>query len=215
LVGTEQRLRADLAHAHAHGYALAVKLVRGAYRAGEAQRDASVLQPSKAHTDAAYDACATLLLEAAVNGDAGDGTGNGAGDGAGDGAVGGASGCSHGGVSSGSSAPSAALLVATHNRDSALGVVDGLRARGAPLSHPRVHFAQILGMADDLTLSLGLGGCNSHKLVPYGAFEEVLPWLLRRLDENNDALAAAAIERPLLRAELRRRALGAVGLGGR
>ena len=203
LVGTEQRLRGDLAHARAHGYTLAVKLVRGAYRAGEAQRDPSVLQPSKAHTDAAYDACATLLLEAAVSGDARDGTGDGA------------SGSGEVGVSSGSSAPSAALLVATHNRDSALGVVHGLQARGAPLSHPRVHFAQILGMADDLTLSLGLGGCNAHKLVPYGAFEEVLPWLLRRLDENNDALAAAAIERPLLRAELRRRALGALGLGGR
>ena len=40
-----------------------------------------------------------------------------------------------------------------------------------------------------------------------------LPWLLRRLEENQDGLAAAAEERPLLRAEIARRVRGAV-LGG-
>jgi len=43
---------------------------------------------------------------------------------------------------------------------------------------------QILGMADDLTLTLGLQGFNALKLVPYGELQQVLPWLLRRLDEN-------------------------------
>ena len=43
---------------------------------------------------------------------------------------------------------------------------------------------QILGMADDLTLTLGLLGFNALKLVPYGELQQVLPWLLRRLDEN-------------------------------
>ena len=75
-----------------------------------------------------------------------------------------------------------------------------------------MHFAQILGMADDLTLSLGLSGCNAHKLVPYGSFEEILPWLLRRLEENQDALGACSIERPLLRAELARRFRSAICL---
>ena len=59
--------------------------------------------------------------------------------------------------------------------------------------------------ADDVTLTLGLAGFNALKLVPFGAFEEVLPWLLRRLEENQDGLAAAAEERPLLRAEIWRR----------
>ena len=72
-------------------------------------------------------------------------------------------------------------------------------------SRERVHLAQILGMADDVTLTLGLEGFNALKLVPFGAFEEVLPWLLRRLEENQDGLAAAADERPLLRRELGRR----------
>lgn len=55
-------------------------------------------------------------------------------------------------------------------------------------------------------------GFNALKLVPYGELQQVLPWLLRRLDENQDMLGASAAERPLLRQEVRRRALRAVGL---
>lgn len=186
LVGAEARLRADLAHARATGYVLAVKLVRGAYRAGEMARDPTALQPSKDHTDDAYDRCAALLLDAALGA-----------EGAGD-----------------SGAPSqqpgaASLLLATHNRQSALSIAEELHRRGVSSGHGRVHFAQILGMADDLTLSLGLAGCSAHKLVPYGSFDEILPWLLRRLEENQDALGACATERPLLRAELARRVAAA------
>ena len=54
-------------------------------------------------------------------------------------------------------------------------------------------------------------GYNALKLVPYGRFDEVMPWLLRRLEENQDALGAAADERPLLRGEVRRRLAHAVG----
>ena len=60
-------------------------------------------------------------------------------------------------------------------------------------------------MADDATYGLGAAGYNALKLVPYGAFDELLPWLLRRLEENSSILGAAAEERPLLRRELRRR----------
>ena len=201
LVGAERRIRAELAHAEANGYTLAVKLVRGAYRAGETLRDPSVLQPTKAHTDEAYDRCAALLLNAATDAigarhlDAKDDVTK-----------------SAGALGSCGGAPKAALLLATHNRGSAFAVADALRSSGEELSHPRVHFAQILGMADDLTLSLGLSGCNAHKLVPYGSFEEILPWLLRRLEENQDALGACSIERPLLRAELARRFRSAIYL---
>lgn len=188
LRGCEGRLRADLAHAKAHGYTLAVKLVRGAYTQGERARDASVLQPDKPATDAAYDACASMLLQAAT--------------------------ATHEteGAAARSTPASAALLLATHNRASARVVAEAMAAAGTPADHPRVHFAQILGMADDLTFSLGLGGFNACKLVPFGDFGEVLPWLLRRLEENRDALGAAAEERPLLRRELARRVTDALAL---
>ena len=171
LRGAANRVAAELEHARRGGYTFAVKLVRGAYRVGEAQRDAGVLQPSKRHTDDEYDRCAQMLLDAATD-----------------------------------ESPVAAVLLATHNRASVDTFTSRMLANGIAEDHPRIHFAQILGMADGLTLGLGLEGFNAHKLVPYGKLTDVLPWLLRRLDENHDALGAAAYERPLLRAEWRRRA---------
>ena len=44
--------------------------------------------------------------------------------------------------------------------------------------------AQIMGMCDNITLALGQHQYNSHKLVLFGDFDEVFPWLLRRLEEN-------------------------------
>ena len=55
------------------------------------------------------------------------------------------------------------------------------------------------------SLALGAAGYNSNKLVLYGDFEEVFPWLLRRLDENKDMLGAAQLELPLIHNELKRR----------
>ena len=184
LLGAEERVRHELNLARAGGYTLAVKLVRGAYRGSE---EATKLQPTKRATDLTYDACAMLLLEASTSSSAPPAQ-------------------SSGGALAGTAAPAAAaLLLATHNRESVRKLVEHMRARGVSPSHERVHLAQILGMADDVTLTLGLEGFNALKLVPFGAFEEVLPWLLRRLEENQDGLAAAADERPLLRRELGRR----------
>ena len=190
LRGAEGRVREELAHARAHGYTLAIKLVRGAYTDGETRSgNGGALQPNKAATDAAYDECAALLLRGVAHAER---------EGEGEGGSGGGG----GGV---------AVLLATHNRPSVARATALMADLGLGASHPHVHLAQILGMADDLTLSLGARGFNAHKLVPYGKLEEVLPWLLRRLDENQDALGASAIERPLLRGEVRRRALQAIG----
>ena len=77
-----------------------------------------------------------------------------------------------------------AVVLATHNSASVLRAVDTMRVLGLPASHEAVHWAQIQGMADHLSVALGEGGYNTHKLVTFGAFEQVLPWLLRRLHEN-------------------------------
>ena len=49
--------------------------------------------------------------------------------------------------------------------------------------HHLVHVAQILGMADGLTLALAKSGYNTHKLVLFGDFFEIFPWMLRRVSE--------------------------------
>lgn len=185
--GAERRLQRDLQHARAEGYTMAAKLVRGAYVVGEAERSASTgvpypLLPHKDDTDAAYDRAVSVLLRAIADDAATDGTVSGVGD-----------------------VASAACLVATHNRPSVEAAVRQMEALGLRSNHPRVHFAQILGMCDMLTLALGQAGFNSHKLVLFGDFDEVFPWLLRRLDENRDMMGAAQLEVPAIRQELARR----------
>ena len=64
-----------------------------------------------------------------------------------------------------------------------------------------------MGMCDSVTLALAGGGYNACKLVLFGAFAEVFPWLLRRLDENRDVFGATLKEKPLIWAELRRRTI--------
>jgi len=81
-----------------------------------------------------------------------------------------------------------------------------MRELGLGRNHPRVALAQIMGMCENITIALGQGGYNSHKLVLFGDFDEIFPWLLRRLEENQDMLSAMAGEQDLLWAELKRRA---------
>ena len=100
------------------------------------------------------------------------------------------------------------LVAATHNPDSAAKAVDALDALGLRRDDERVAFAQILGMCDTLTAALAAAGCRARKLVLYGAFDDVAPWIGRRLDENKDALGAPIAENALLWRELRRRAFG-------
>lgn len=100
---------------------------------------------------------------------------------------------------------SAAVVIATHNRNSILGAVESMERLGLERDHRRVTFAQIMGMADNITLALGQHGYNSHKLVLFGKFNELFPWLLRRLEENSDMLGAMSSEKHLIYTELRRR----------
>lgn len=80
------------------------------------------------------------------------------------------------------SRPRLKVMIATHNKTS----ID--RALDVISSHPdvaaRVHFAQLLGMADDTTDALINKNYNVCKYVPYGRFGETFPYLMRRLVEN-------------------------------
>ena len=99
----------------------------------------------------------------------------------------------------------ASIVIATHNRDSVERALACMETSGLDVDDSRINFAQIMGMCDVLTLALGSLGYNSHKLILFGEFREIFPWLLRRLDENKDMLGAAQLELDVLVAELKRR----------
>jgi len=98
------------------------------------------------------------------------------------------------------------VMVASHNEESARRAVAAMDERGlAPTPASGVYFGQLLGMCDHVTYALAQRGYPVYKYVPYGPIHEVLPYLIRRAQENASVMAGAAKERQLLRRELARR----------
>ena len=100
----------------------------------------------------------------------------------------------------------AEFMVASHNQRSVELAVAGMAEMGLS---PRdgVYFGQLLGMADNLTFTLGANGYGAYKYVPFGSIDEVMPYLIRRAQENSEVLGGIAKETGMLRSELRRRLL--------
>ncbi|XP_019605561.2 hydroxyproline dehydrogenase isoform X2 [Rhinolophus sinicus] len=99
------------------------------------------------------------------------------------------------------------LMVASHNEESVYQATKRMWELGIPLDGP-VCFGQLLGMSDHVSLALGQAGYAVYKSIPYGTLEEVIPYLIRRAQENRSVLQGARRERELLSQELRRRLLG-------
>mmetsp|Transcript_22929 Transcript_22929/g.58703 ORF Transcript_22929/g.58703 Transcript_22929/m.58703 type:complete len:147 (+) Transcript_22929:153-593(+) len=99
------------------------------------------------------------------------------------------------------------LVLATHNQPS-LEAAAAILSQRSLVAREHIYFAQLLGMADHLTFTLAAAGFKSYKYVPYGPVTEVLPYLIRRAQENSDALSGAMQQRAMMLREARRRVLG-------
>lgn len=97
------------------------------------------------------------------------------------------------------------LIVATHNEQSNLYTTEILLEKGFPLNHTRVHFSQLYGMSDNITYNLAAAGCNVSKYVPFGPLRDVIPYLMRRAQENTSVKGQTGRELRLIKKELRRR----------
>uniref|UniRef100_A0A0G4GI73 Proline dehydrogenase n=1 Tax=Chromera velia CCMP2878 TaxID=1169474 RepID=A0A0G4GI73_9ALVE len=92
----------------------------------------------------------------------------------------------------------AEVLLGTHNEDSILKAVGLMKDLGLPLDTPGFAVAQLLGMCDHVTFGLAAHGCRAFKYVPYGPVLDVLPYLLRRAEENSDLLGTGGKEMRLM-----------------
>lgn len=101
-----------------------------------------------------------------------------------------------------------AVVIASHNEKSMLAGSQGLYERDMPPNHPHVHFGQLYGMCDHMSLALSHNGHNIVKYVPFGPVAEVMPYLLRRVSENRGFLASTKKEQGLMLAELKSRFFG-------
>lgn len=96
---------------------------------------------------------------------------------------------------------------ASHNVESNMLQAALIVQRNIPLDHPHLFFSQLLGMSDNLTFNLGQGGYNAAKYVPYGPVREVVPYLIRRAQENTTVTGDMSREYQLVQTEIRRRGL--------
>jgi proline dehydrogenase len=98
-----------------------------------------------------------------------------------------------------------ALCAGTHNEASSQFLVDLLHQNKLDINDSKFYFAQLLGMSDHISYNLAEKGYRVAKYVPYGPIKEVLPYLLRRADENTSVAGQTGRELSLLTIEKNRR----------
>nr|CCA23007.1 proline oxidase putative [Albugo laibachii Nc14] len=180
LKSSSDRIDIDLERARRENFKFACKLVRGAYLVQERKRAKDLGYPDPIHdsiddTHFNYNTQVSKLLEANRL---------------------------------------ASFMVASHNEDSVRYTIQRMKELEIDRKGPKiidgkvgggVYFGQLFGMCDHVSYMLGLSGYQVFKYLPYGPIEEVIPYLIRRAQENAGLLGASEKELLLLKKELRRR----------
>lgn len=188
LKATPQVLGAHLAQARRDGFALGVKLVRGAYMSSEPRH---LINDTKADTDDAYDKIAESLVDQNHQ---------------------------LFGFEDSAEQARVDLFLATHNKKSTLAAYEQQAARAARgASSIPVKYGQLLGMADEVSCTLlqlkaGGVGPEAYKCLSWGSLDDCLSYLIRRAVENRDAVSRTVTEYQALKREVWRRLRATVGL---
>ena len=101
------------------------------------------------------------------------------------------------------------LVAGTHNEGSSLKLALSIMERNISKDDSRIYFAQLLGMSDHISFNLAHHKFNVAKYVPFGPVKEVMPYLLRRADENTSVAGQTSRELSLIKKELKERKIKA------
>ena len=82
-----------------------------------------------------------------------------------------------------------------------------MKKNGIQKDDPRIYYAQLLGMSDHISFNLANEGYNVAKYVPYGPVKDVMPYLMRRAEENTSVAGQTGRELDLLETEIDRRGI--------
>jgi proline dehydrogenase len=100
-----------------------------------------------------------------------------------------------------------AVIIASHNEQTNLTATELLQQKNIPLNHPHVHFSQLYGMSDNITFNLAKANCSVSKYLPFGPIKDVIPYLMRRAEENSSVSGQTGRELGLIKKEMIRRKL--------
>ena len=97
------------------------------------------------------------------------------------------------------------LVCGSHNEYSNQYLTVLMEKHGMASDDPRVFFAQLYGMSDNISFNLAAAGYNVAKYVPYGPLRLVMPYLFRRAEENTSVAGQSSRELRMVKQELKRR----------
>lgn len=97
------------------------------------------------------------------------------------------------------------IVIASHNEESTM--LAAKKLENNDINRAEVHFSQLYGMSDNLTFNLASNGFNVSKYLPFGPVADVIPYLMRRAQENSAIAGQTSRELYLIKKELDRRGL--------
>lgn len=97
------------------------------------------------------------------------------------------------------------LFAGTHNEQSSYLLMDLMQEKGIANTDARVWFGQLYGMSDNISFNLGNMKYNVAKYLPFGPVYDVVPYLIRRAEENTSVKGQTGRELSLIEKELERR----------
>jgi len=97
------------------------------------------------------------------------------------------------------------LFAGTHNEESSELLIKLMNEHGIEKNNPNFWFGQLFGMSDNISFNLAHLGYNIAKYLPYGPIKEVMPYLMRRAQENTSVAGQTGRELSLIEKELERR----------
>lgn len=97
------------------------------------------------------------------------------------------------------------LFAGTHNELSCYKLMELMEKKGLDKGDPRIWFGQLYGMSDHISFNLADNGYNVAKYLPFGPVRDVMPYLIRRAEENTSVAGQTTRELSLLKKERKRR----------
>ncbi|QIE58336.1 proline dehydrogenase [Rasiella rasia] len=97
------------------------------------------------------------------------------------------------------------LFLGTHNEASSYLAMEIIAAKGLLINDSRIWFGQLYGMSDHISYNLAEAGFNVAKYIPFGPVKDVMPYLIRRAEENTSVAGQTSRELTLLKREKERR----------
>ena len=98
-----------------------------------------------------------------------------------------------------------ALYFGSHNEASTYAILAAMEKSQITKNHPRIWFGQLYGMSDHITFNLAKAGYKASKYLPFGPVKDVLPYLIRRAEENTSVQGQTVRELALIEQERKRR----------